>query len=188
MLPNLVNFAAFQASWFASVLGAAAGASWLGPTVVALWMAWHLPALGGERGVEWRMLCIAAVLGYGVDSLLVLTERIAFPAGSWAWGSPPWMVGLWIAFAATLSRSLRWLHGRCAVAALLGLAGGPAAYYAGARLGAVELGQGFGSAFWIGIAWAITMPVLLRIRAVLVRSADSRTRQPDPAAGREGAP
>lgn len=185
MLPSLVNFAAYQATWFASVLGAAAGVPWLGPAVVALWMGGHLPALGGERGVEWRMLLIAAALGYAVDSLLVLGGWISFPGESWAWGSPPWMVTLWIGFAATLSRSLRWLNGRYGVAAVLGLAGGPAAYYAGARLGAVELPPGFDSELRIGLAWATALPVLLRIRAALARppvhAAGAAAGPPDPA-------
>ena len=174
MLPNILNFAAFQATWFTSILGAAAGLPWLGPAAVVLWMGGHLSALGGERGVEWRMLLLAAAFGYAVDSLLVLGGWLFFPAESWVWGSPPWMVALWVGFTATLSRSLRWLNGRYGVAAVLGLVGGPAAYYAGARLGAVELPSGFDPALRIGLAWAVALPVLLRVRAALARPAGRR--------------
>ena len=169
LLPSALNFAAFQACWFASILGAAAGAAWLGPVAVGLWMAAHLPSLGNERGVEWRMLLLAAALGWVVDSLLAAGGWLAFPVAAPAWGSPIWMMALWVGFAATLSRSLGWLNGRYAVAALLGLVGGPAAYYTGARLGAVELPQGWVSALNVGLAWALALPALLVARSALLR-------------------
>lgn len=169
LLPSALNFAAFQACWFASILGAAAGTAWLGPVAVGLWMAAHLPSLGHERGVEWRLLPIAAALGWAVDSLLAAGGWLAFPVAAPAWGSPIWMMALWVSFAATLSRSLGWLNGRYAGAALLGLIGGPAAYYAGAQLGAVALPQGLVSALNVGFAWALALPALLAARAALLQ-------------------
>ena len=75
--------------------------------------------------------------------------------------APYWMVALWALFATTLNVSLRWLRARPWLGALLGALGGPAAYYAGARLGALELataGAGLGA---IAIGWAVLTPLLL---------------------------
>ena len=62
---TLINFAAFQAGWFACVAGAAHGLPWLGPLLVLPVAGWHLanaepiqPILEATYGVEqaemWR--------------------------------------------------------------------------------------------------------------------------------------
>ena len=171
MRANIANFVAFQAAWLACVLGAARGAPWLGPAFVLAWLVVHLQVMDKiERRVEWRLMIVAAALGYGVDTMLLTGGRLVFPPDPQAADSPLWMVALWIGFAATLARSLRWLDGRYLLAAGLGLAGGPAAYWAGARLGAVELTAGSVSMLWIAAAWAVALPLLILARAVLARS------------------
>ena len=54
---------------------------------------------------------------------------------------PYWILAMWALFATTLNASLGWLHGRPALAGALGMLSGPLAYWAGARLGAIELVQ-----------------------------------------------
>jgi hypothetical protein len=49
------------------------------------------------------------------------------------------MLCLWIVFATTLGHSLRWLMNRPVAAAVAGAIGGPLAYLAGGRLGALEI-------------------------------------------------
>ncbi len=176
MRANIANFVAFQAAWLACVLGAARGAPWLGPAFVLAWVVAHLWIMDNtERRVEWRLLLFAAALGYGVDTLLLSADRLAFPLHPDAADSPLWMVALWIGFSATLARSLRWLNGRYLLAAALGLVGGSAAYWAGARFGAVELTAGPASILWIAAAWALALPLLILARAVLARSLRRRS-------------
>ena len=71
------------------------------------------------------------------------------------------MVALWAIFATTLNVSLRSLRPHRWLAALLGAIGGPVAYYAGARLGALEFGTPAPALAAIGIGWAILTPALL---------------------------
>ena len=60
---------------------------------------------------------------------------------------------------------LRWLWNRPGLAALLGLVGGPLAWWAGDRLGALDLvAPGF-SLCVIGLGWAALMPILLALAA-----------------------
>ena len=68
-------------------------------------------------------------------------------------------------FASTLPLSLNWLTERPRLAALLGAVGGPASYYAGASLGALDLsGHTVTSLLILATVWGILMPTLLRLK------------------------
>jgi non-ribosomal peptide synthetase component F len=71
------------------------------------------------------------------------------------------MVALWAMFATTLNVSLRALRARPWLAAALGAAGGPLAYYAGARLGALQLADFHAGLAAIAVGWAWLTPLLL---------------------------
>ena len=156
-----LNVAAFQALWFASVLGAANGLPWLGPVVLTMWLSVHL---NRARGGEWRLISAAALVGLIGDSALVLAGQIAFPDVA-RLGAPTtiWMVALWAGFAATLRWSLRWMLGRYALGAALGAIAGPLSYFAGSTFGALDLLAGTQSLVFIGLEWAVAMPLLLRL-------------------------
>jgi hypothetical protein len=77
------------------------------------------------------------------------------------------MIGLWLNFAATLNQSLGWLHGRPLLAALFGAAGGPLAYYGGARLGATEALPGAGGLLLLAVGWGVMTPLLLKLAKTL---------------------
>jgi hypothetical protein len=63
-------------------------------------------------------------------------------------------------FATTLNLSLGWLKGRPALAALLGAVGGPLAYFAGHRLGGIELPDPAVALLVQGLGWSVLMPLL----------------------------
>lgn len=163
MTHPLINLAAFQAGWLATILGAQAGAPLAGPVYMSLWLALHLRA-ARPRSVEARLVIAGAALGYAADSMLVLGGWLAFPDAA-RLGAPStiWMVTLWMGFAATLRHGLRWLSGRYWLAALLGALFGPLAYFAGAKLGAVTLeGPALVS---VGLVWLAALPGLVALRA-----------------------
>ena len=88
-----------------------------------------------------KLIGLALAIGLVWDSALASLGWIRFTSGTLVEGAaPPWILGLWALFATTLNRSLAWLHGRYALAAVLGAIAGPLSYWAGARLGALELG------------------------------------------------
>ena len=71
---------------------------------------------------------------------------------------------MWPLFATTLNLSLRWLKTLAPlVVALLGAVLAPLAYYAGNRLGAVVYVDQLVSLAVIAMAWAILLPVLVRV-------------------------
>ncbi len=163
MLKMLVNAALFQVAWFAAVLGAAGGRTWLGPLVLLPVLAVNL-AMTPERRGEVKLWVAAGMIGLLFDTALVSAglfapKRHLFPYPL----SPPWMVGLWIGFAATLNQSLGWLHGRLLLAALLGAVGGPLTYLGGARLGAADALPQMAGLVILAVGWGLVTPLLLTL-------------------------
>lgn len=157
----IVNVLLFQIGWFACVLGAAHGMPWAGAIAAAAIVTWHI-AHAAQPQRELALLVAAAVLGALFETFLVQTGWVSFNTGVLFEGAAPyWMVALWAIFATTLNVSLRWLRPHPGLAALLGAVGGPAAYYAGTRLGALEFVAAGAALATIGIGWAILVPALL---------------------------
>lgn len=147
-------FVAFQAGWFACVLGAAQGAGWVGLCVIAAVALVYL-AKAPKRAPLYLAAC--AALGFGLDSGLTMAGLLRFDGEPRF--SPLWMTALWVNFATFAPVGLRWLYGRGALAAALGAAGGPAAYWAGERLGALgwTTPQAVGA---VAAEWAAATPAI----------------------------
>jgi hypothetical protein len=163
---KLANFALFQGAWYASVEGAARGWIWFGPLCVALLLAVH--ALGlGLRWRELRYVALVGACGTLADSALGLLGATAYPSSQAAWPypfAPPWISGLWIAFATLPRLSMAWLAPHPWWSALFGALGGPLSYYAGVRIGAVGVAEpplyGYGV---LALEYALATPLLLRL-------------------------
>jgi hypothetical protein len=156
-----VNALLFQAGWFACVLGAAQGLPWIGAIIAVLVIGWHLARAADPRR-EVALIAAAGVLGLVFETLLVQSGWVRFDSGMLVAGvAPYWMVALWAIFATTLNVSLRVLRSRLGLAAALGAVGGPAAYYGGAQLGALELATAGAALMTIAAGWAVFVPALL---------------------------
>ncbi len=133
-LKMLVNLAAFQAGWFACVLGGSVIGVLAAAAVITLHLVWL------ARPGEWRWLAGFAALGLVVDGGLTLAGGFAFAEGSSLLGGMPlWLWLLWPLFATLIHHSLAWLWQTPWLAMLGGATSGPLSYYAGARLAGVEL-------------------------------------------------
>jgi hypothetical protein len=157
---KVLNFLIFQAGWLVCVMGAARGLPWLGFVFVVPALALHLHWANRPR-TETRLLLVCALSGLIFDSLLLASGWVDFPNGWWLPGAAPyWMACLWLLFATTLNLSMSWLHGRPFAAAILGAIGGPLAYLAGERLGAISLIQPAPALIALSVGWGIGMPLL----------------------------
>lgn len=161
LLEKTVNVVLFQTAWFAAVLGACGGTFWLGPLVLLPVLAIHL-ALSGNRHGEVKLLLAAGLLGFVFDTALVFAGAFTplahlFPRPF----SPPWMICLWLNFAATLNVSMAWLRGRYFLAAVFGAVGGPLAYYSGASLGATEALPSLRGMLVLALGWGGMAPLLV---------------------------
>jgi hypothetical protein len=169
MAKVLLNAGLFQAAWFAAVLGATHERAWLGPLVLLPVLAINL-SMASDRESELKLWAFSGVLGLLFDTALIAAGVFAprhpfFPHPF----SPPWMIGLWLNFAATLNQSLRWLHARPLLAAMFGAVGGPLAYYGGARLGATEAIPGVEEVVILSIGWGVMTPLLFKLAKTLRR-------------------
>jgi len=169
-LPTIFNAVAFNIVWAATVFGAAAGLPWSGPLAFAAFAFLQLQ-MSAQRRYDVTAITVFALAGILIDSAWSLSGALSYAAG---WPSPHfapvWLVTLWGAFALTIGHSLAWLRPRPALASVFGLLGGGFSYWVGARIGAVELavsGPVYGAL--VGLCWAIALPALIRLTAVLAR-------------------
>lgn len=157
-----VNVAVVYASWFATVIAAANGRAWLAAAASLVAVVLNV-ALASNRASDVKLIAVAAVVGLVVETLLMTQGMADYASPGPVAGLPPaWLVLMWMAFATILNVSLAWLKERQLLAAVLGFLGGPLSYYAGARLGAMQLGEPLALSLGaIGILWAVAFPTLL---------------------------
>lgn len=156
----IVNFALFQLAWLSCVLGGANGLPLAGVIAVAIAVGVHL-SFSASPLSEFKLIVIVGLIGTAWDSFIVSAGLMSYPSGMFLAGfAPYWIIAMWINFAVTLNVSMNWLKGRPLLAAVFGGTGGALSYYAGYKLGGVnipDLRLGLGIQ---GIGWAVIMPVL----------------------------
>ena len=172
---QLVNYTLYQVGWFACVLGAASHRPWTGFLTAMVLVGVHV-ALSVERSLEVRLVVLAAAVGAVVEMVQIAAGTYRFTSGTLTDAlPPPWLLVMWGQFATTFRYSVRPVITRPIRAALFGAAGGPLAFLAGERLGAVTLLPPLTDGLLgLSVSWAI---------ALLVFSAVVRRLAPEPAAG-----
>lgn len=163
------NAIGYQAIWFALVIGASHGDTGWALVAGGVFVVAQV-ALGGHVVAEAKRLGMALLFGMvidGVPSMLgwwhYASPSPALPPG----GAPAWILMLWLCFATTLSRSLSFVQGRPALAALLGAIGAPMAYLAAARGWQALLlpASPVFAVAWLAATWAAALPVLAYMAA-----------------------
>ena len=159
----LANFLLFQIGWFACVLGGANDRPWLGTGIALAIVAWQIGRAGRPRD-ELILVLISAGIGAVADSALVAVGWVVYASGTVVAGTAPvWLVAMWMLFATTLNVSLRWLRRYPLAAIALGALGGPLAYWAGARLGAMDFAAPIAGTVALALGWAVLTPLLVRL-------------------------
>lgn len=155
------NLVLYQIAWFVGVWSAATSRPWIGAITMGLVIAVHL-FRAPRREPELILVSIALAVGLIFDSLLVSRGWVRYQSGTLIPDvAPYWIVLMWGLFATLLNVTLRWMHGRWVLAAVLGAIGGPSAYYGGVKMGALEFGNETVAVAALGIGWAIITPMLL---------------------------
>lgn len=163
MKTTLINIALFQTGWFACVLTAASNQPVIGAIIALTIIVLHLLTVN-EYKREMRIIAIAMLIGLIWDSILVAAGWINYTSGMISpLMAPYWIVLMWGLFAMTLNYSLSWLKEKLILAAVFGAIAGPLAYYAGFKLGAVELTNESYALIALSIGWGIFTPLLLKI-------------------------
>jgi hypothetical protein len=169
----------FQIGWFACVLGGAKDYALTGTLVATAIILFHI-----IRAPKWHkelmIVFVAMFIGFIWDSYLVYQNWLGYPYGQLSMNTAPyWIVIMWGLFATTFNVSLNWLKDRPVIAVLFGAIGGPLAYYAGAKLGAVQFNDSSAGLIALAIGWAVLMPLLLLLSDNLngFRTRTARTTQ-----------
>ena len=136
---QLINYALYQIGWVACVLGGAWHRPWTGFLMAMILVGVHL-ALSGERALEVQFVVLATTVGAVVEMMQIAAGTYRFTSGTvMDTLPPPWLLAMWAQLATTFRYSLRPVIMRPARAALFRAVGGPLAFFAGERLGAVTL-------------------------------------------------
>ncbi len=160
---KLLNFALFQAGWFAAILLAAHGRPGAALAAAGAAVGISLWLFSPDRAGDVRLLLAVALSGFCIDTVhlhmgvFALVGAPLFPHLC-----PLWLAALWALLGTTLRGSLSWLAGRYALSAVLGAVAGPLSYLGGAKLGAASLPADHTfSVAALAVGWAVAMPLFV---------------------------
>ena len=118
----------------------------------------HMKIMGEGRR-EWVLIGGVLFIGLTLDQLLFLGGVLNL-SGKPAI-APVWLGCLWPVMATTLMHAFARLQQMLWLAALVGLVGGSASYFAGTRISVVDFGWPIFSPVIIGLLWFFVLPLLL---------------------------
>lgn len=155
------TLAAYELVWFAAVSGAGHGLAWPGVAGTLLFATWRL-TVSRHRATELKLVAVALLLGFFLETLWARLGLIRFAAPWPAQSHPAWLMALWAAFALTVVPLFGYLRERPGLAAALGAVGGPLAYLGAARgWHAVLLpAPQWPSLLALAVGWGIALPCL----------------------------
>jgi len=157
MKHKLINFILFQSIWFILIL-AAAHESFYGLVIgllLILVQYWH----GKLIAPDFKLILAAILVGFAHDTSLNYFKFIQYNIDFNTFYSPVWIIGLWISFTLTINHSLSWLGNRKLLQMIFGLIGGPLAYIAGEKLGAILMINNM-TLYVLALSWAVITPLL----------------------------
>ncbi|MGA1567881.1 MAG: DUF2878 domain-containing protein [Methylophilaceae bacterium] len=161
MKHKLINFILFQSIWFILIL-AAAHESFYGLMIgflLILVQYWH----GKLMVPDFKLILASVIVGFAHDTSLNYFKFIQYNIDFNTYYSPFWIIGLWISFALTINHSLAWLGNKKLLQMIFGLIGGPLAYIAGEKLGAIYMINTM-TLYVLALSWACITPLLFQFK------------------------
>jgi hypothetical protein len=157
----LANYLLFQLGWFACVSTGGTAWHWAGTLAVTGIVLFHIKSAISPRQ-ELLLVCCAVAIGLCWESLLVALGLLEYKHGTIAtFLAPHWIIAIWALFATTVNLSMSWLKSKLLMSSLLGAIGGPLSFYAGHKLGAVQIPNFTLAMIALACGWAILMPSLM---------------------------
>ena len=161
MKHKLINFILFQSIWFILIL-AAAHESFYGLVIgflLILVQYWH----GKLMVPDFKLILASVIVGFAHDTSLNYFKFIQYNIDFNTYYSPFWIIGLWISFALTINHSLAWLGNKKLLQMIFGLIGGPLAYIAGEKLGAINMINTM-TLYVLALSWACITPLIFQFK------------------------
>ena len=164
------NLVLFKLGWVACILFAAAGQPLLSILSVAVVAGIHLARVAVPAKEALFLLC-AGLLGLAWESLVVNTGVLQYIGTDGTdWVAPAWIVAMWVLFGTTINHGLSWLKRHWVLSVSFGLFGGPMAFYAGSKMGAVQFTDTLMALGVLGAGWAILLPLACLISDAITDS------------------
>lgn len=162
----LINILLYQAIWFICVIGEN---RYLWAPAFLLGIHFYLTPC---RKADLIMVCKLLMIGIIVDGSLNGFSFYSFPAKGLI--IPYWLIFVWMALATLPNHSLKWMSTRPLLSILFGTIGGPAAYWAGVRLGAAHFNAPLiPSLLLLGLIWGTLWPIVMYISKKSMQPATS---------------
>lgn len=154
----LTNYLFYQAGWLACVFGGAFSRPWTGFLFAATLIGAHF-VWSPSRARDSRRVALAIIVGTAVEAIQIAAGTYRFTSGTvLAALPPPWLLAMWAQMATTFQFSLRPIVSRPLAAAGFGAIGGPIAFLAGERLGAVTMHRPLTPGLLLlAVTWAAAM-------------------------------
>ncbi|MCA9280416.1 MAG: DUF2878 domain-containing protein [Phycisphaeraceae bacterium] len=156
----------YDAGWIACVLAASSGRWWLSLPAVLFIVVIHI-AMAPRPKREVLSILVVTAIGACADSALAAMSLISLNAHPGL--SLPfvlWIAALWANFAPLLTTLLAWFRRHLVLAALLGAASAPVAYFGASKFGAIEITQPESVVYGaVALEYAILLPLSLVISA-----------------------
>jgi len=156
----MLNLVLYNIGWFGIVLGVAQGHPGIGSLIAVIALLLHLFSVKFRRS-ELLLIAAAICVGALIESINNAFVVFKVSSGPVIGYFAPWLLLLWAGFAATFQHSLSWLARRYVLASLLGACGGPLGFWAGEKLGAIDLSDDPAKLLLLAFEWALALPFLI---------------------------
>ena len=158
-LSFLTDLVIFQVAWFGCVLATRSPFPHLLPILVLLLVLVRvLLTRGLAQALPFTLACL--ILGIVGDATLVHLGLLSFESYPSFFGTPLWMVALWLNFGLMLRPLFTWFLDHCWRSLIGFSAGGVVAYYSGQKLGVLILSVDLQSHLGVALEWAIAGLIL----------------------------
>ena len=158
-LSFLNDLVIFQVAWFGCVLATRSPFPHLLPILVLLLVLVRvLLTRGLAQALPFTLACL--ILGIVGDATLVHLGLLSFESYPSLFGTPLWMVALWLNFGLMLRPLFTWFLDHCWRSLIGFSAGGVVAYYSGQKLGVLILSVDLQSHLGVAVEWAIVGLIL----------------------------
>lgn len=155
-MKTAINIGIYQMIWFLCVFWGNIGA--FGGLVLIVV---HF-VLSDKKREDLRMAGFLLFFGLVVDGTLVKIGFFSFTTPGFP--LPFWLMVIWVGLAITPNHSLAWMKHKPGLSLFFGAIGGPAAYWAGVRLGAATFHwELVPSLISLAVVWAALWTVIMHI-------------------------
>lgn len=167
----LANVLLYELIWILCVLGGNKGALAALPLLLG-----HL-VLSHKKRADLQMMGFVLFVGLLIDGTLHQVGLFIFTSPGFP--IPFWLMVVWLGLSITPNHSLAWLKNRPLPAALFGALGGPLAYWAGEKLGAVSFGWPlFQALLLLSVVWIFTWSLIMYFSVLITKEDNNGHRVP----------